>query len=99
MPLMEIDKQLADFAKAFFQNYSQQSIRIGPMSESLAGLVARLTDMGLAMDRATEQAKRNAEAVSELARSLNRYSMLLVVATFALVLVGILQVGVMALHH
>jgi hypothetical protein len=96
---MEIDKELADCAKAFFQNYSQQSIRIGPMSESLAGVVGRLTDASQAIDRATEQAKQNAEAASELSRSLNRYSMLLVVATFALVLVGILQIGVMALHH
>ena len=96
---MEIDKELADDAKVFYENYSPESSKIGPISESLAALISRLDEASQAIDRATEQAKRNAESSSELARSLNRYSMLLVVATFALVLVGILQVGVMALHH
>lgn len=90
----EIKIALKD-ASAFFQNYSQQSPNIQSISQSLANLNGRLSEVTVAIDRATTQAKASSDSSGKLATSLNRI-------TLALVGVGLLQVVVaviQAWHH
>jgi hypothetical protein len=73
--LQDIDiKAVLTDASAFFKNYSQQSLNIQPMAQSLAQLNGRLDSVMQAITSATKQAERNAEASGKLAEKLNFFT-------------------------
>ena len=78
-------KAVLNDASAFFKNYSALSLHIQPMSQSLATLGVRLDSVTHAITAATKQAAQSGESSASLAKSLNRF-------TLCLVIIGALQV-------
>ena len=66
------------------------------VNDSLVLLGSRLKDVTKAIDNATEQSRKNAEASGKLAENLNLYTYALVGATILLVVINFLQ---MMQHH
>src|SRR5258707_8648999 len=78
-------------ASVFFKNYSAQSLKIKLISQSLSNLNGRLDSVTHAITEATKQAERNAKSSADLANRLNGFTQCLVIATFVLAAIGLVQ--------
>src|SRR5260221_4219987 len=78
-------------ASTFFDNYSRQSLNIQSISQSLTTLNGRLDSVTHAITEATKQAERNAKSSADLANRLNGFTQWLVIATFVLAVIPLLQ--------
>lgn len=86
-------------ASTFFRNYSQQSLHIQPISQSLANLNGRLDSVTHAITEATKQAERNAQSSADLSDRLNRFTHWLVIATLLLALISFVQLMYSIVRH
>jgi hypothetical protein len=106
MSAMEMDKQLAEAAKSFFQNYTAQALTIPQINgnllslrseldhatQTIKGIRENLALLTTSIKEATAQAKQSSDSAAKLARSLN-------IITACLVAVGILQIFVLVWHR
>src|SRR5258708_29685956 len=86
-------------ASTFFDNYSRQSLNIQSISQSLTTINGRLDSVTHAITEATKQAERNAKSSADLANRLNGFTQWLVIATFVLAVIGLVQLLYPFFHH